>query len=57
MEFYQKLRHNVQRLKEKAEGLCKAQQKEREMLTEKLKPKGIHPKHTKKIFFIYIIHK
>ena len=41
MEFYQKLKHNVQRLLDKTTSLHSAQKKEREMIAEKMKPKGV----------------
>lgn len=40
MEFYQKLKHNVQRLLERVSGHHTSQQREREMIAEKMKPKG-----------------
>ncbi|XP_067930761.1 uncharacterized protein [Watersipora subatra] len=43
MQFYQKLQQNIQRLLEKTTGLHSAQKKERDMITEKMKPKGPPP--------------
>ena len=40
MEFYQRLQHNVQKVKERTDSLCFAQKKERAVVAEKLKPKG-----------------
>ena len=40
MEFYQRLQHNVQKVKERTESLCSAQKKERAVVAEKLKLKG-----------------
>lgn len=41
MEFYQKLKHNVQKLLDKATSLCKEQQDGRTKVEEKLTPKGL----------------